>query len=102
MQHYLVKLLFTIMIFMCMFHGMIDARRHHSKSGKLHSKYQNHHYSDSHNHEERLDPNRTGIVNKGKVLLSSLIDTLRVKSPLKAYLTLNAPITWLNSTIVLI
>ncbi|CAM4782187.1 unnamed protein product, partial [Rotaria magnacalcarata] len=54
MQHYLVKLLFTIMIFMCMFHGMIDARRHHSKSGKLHSKYQNHHYSDSHNHEERL------------------------------------------------
>jgi hypothetical protein len=44
-QCYLVDPLFTVMIFVCVFHGMTDAQHQHKKLGKSRSKHLNYHHS---------------------------------------------------------
>lgn len=53
-QQYFVRLFFAIMIFICAYHGMVDARSYDSKSDETYSKYPDGHHSDSRNHEERF------------------------------------------------
>ena len=54
MQHYFVKLLFAVMIFVCTFHGMTDAGRHRKQKNKLYQEYINHHYRDGYNRDDRF------------------------------------------------
>ncbi len=53
-QRYFVRALFAAMIFVCAFHGMTDARRHHGRLGKSHSKHLKHHYSKGNSRIERF------------------------------------------------
>jgi hypothetical protein len=50
-QRYFAGLLFAVMIFVCTFHRMADARRHHQNLGKSHS---NHRYSNDYIRRNRF------------------------------------------------